>query len=96
MGRKRRNDPKWNPKSKNNPENKTRHISISYDTQVRYHRSQTQDQMVSIKDLVQQVFDSLSSLPQSSPIQRENDFGDSEYKLKLIDTSLARVSHLIT
>ncbi len=38
----------------------------------------------------------MDTLPESTTISKENDFGDSEYKLKLIDTSLARVSHLIT
>ena len=43
-----------------------------------------------------QIFKNLDSLVLSQPIQEENDFGDTEYKLKLIDTSMTRVSHLIT
>jgi hypothetical protein len=46
--------------------------------------------------LSNQFFNIFDKIPESSPISKENDYGDTEYKLKLIDTSAARISHLIT
>ena len=43
-----------------------------------------------------QFFNNFEKLLESSPISKENDYGDTEYKLKLIDTSYAWISHLIT
>lgn len=56
----------------------------------------TVEEETDVVSLVAMVFKNTDGFPQASAISEENDDGDTEYKLKLVDTSRERIQQLTT
>lgn len=59
-------------------------------------KSGAEEKRKDLKEYITECFNVSEKLKKSIQIDPEDDFGDTEYKLKLVDSSISRLQHLMT